>query len=256
MAAGTDQSYEKIQALIKEKPELSSTVSAKLASLLEELQVSDSSTEGKTSGKTNFDKIKAGFGKFKKEIYEKNPELIGKLKKGQWPKFLVVACADSRVDPSIILGLKPGDAFVVRNIANMVPPFEKEGYPSVGASLEYAVLHLKVEHILILGHRACGGVGALVNMTPDDGKYSTTFIERWVEIGKPARGQVKAASPNADIPEVCKTCEKESVKNSLNNLLTYPFVVEAAKEKKVTLHGGYYDFLEGTFDTWDFEGKF
>lgn len=249
MAVETDQSYEKIQALVKKQPELSSTVSAKLASLLEELELSNSTPEAKT----NFDKLNLGFRKFKREVYDKHPELVGSLKKGQWPKFMVVACADSRVDPGIVLGLKPGDAFIVRNVANMVPPFEKEGYPSVASALEYAVLHLKVEHILILGHRACGGVGALVTMTPEDGKYSTTFIERWVEIGKPARKEVKTQLPNAETPELCQTCEKASVKNSLNNLLTYPFVVDAVKEKKVTLHGGYYDFIEGSFDTWDFE---
>lgn len=244
-----DESYQKIQALIKEKPELSSTVSTKLASLLEELELGDKSTEPKTS----FDKINHGFQKFKKEVYGKNPEIAEKLKTGQWPKFMVIACSDSRVDPAIILGLQPGDAFIVRNIANMIPPFESEGYPSVGSALEYAVLHLKVEHILVVGHSACGGVGALVKMTPDDGKYSTTFIERWVEIGKPARAEVKAESPHADSADLCKTCEKTSVKNSLNNLLSYPFVVEAAKEKKISVHGGYYDFIHGSFETWDFE---
>ncbi|CAM6098112.1 unnamed protein product [Calypogeia fissa] len=249
MAAETDQSYEKIQALIKEKPELSSTVSAKLASLLEELELSKDST-GKNYG---FDKLHHGFRKFRKGFYEQNPELFGKLKTGQWPKFMVIACADSRVDPSVVLGLRPGDAFIVRNIANMVPPFEKEGYPSMGASLEYAVLHLKVDHILIIGHRACGGVKALVTMTPEDGKYSTTFIERWVEIGKPARKEVTAQMPQAETPEVCTTCEKETVKTSLNNLLTYPFVVDAVKDKKVSLHGGYYDLVEGKFETWDFD---
>lgn len=245
----TDQSYAKIQALVKEQPELSSVVSSKLASLLEELKVSKGSPEPKT----NFGQFHLGFSKFKKEVYEKDPELFGKLKTGQWPKYMVIACADSRVDPSTILGLKPGDAFIIRNVANMVPAFEKEGYPSVGSALEYAVLHLKVDHIIIVGHRACGGVGALVKMTPEDGQYSTTFIERWVEIGKPARKEVKAQLPHADTPEICLTCEKEAVKNSLKNVLTYPFVVDAVKEKKVTLHGGYYDFVEGSFETWDFE---
>jgi carbonic anhydrase len=166
---------------------------------------------------------------------------------------MVIACADSRVDPAITLKLKPGDAFIIRNVANMVPPFESEGYPSVGSALEYAVLHLKVEHIVVVGHSACGGIGALIKMVPEDGNYATTFIERWVEIGKPARKEVNAESPNGAVADLCKTCEKTSVKNSLNNLLTYPFVVEAAKSKKITIHGGYYDFINGAFDTWDFE---
>jgi carbonic anhydrase len=249
MATESDQSYQKIQALVKEKPELSSTVSAKLASLLEELKVDDKSTVAKT----NFDQLNFGFLKYKKDVYDTHTELTEKLKTGQWPKFMVIACADSRVDPSLVLGFKPGDAFTIRNVANMVPPFEKEGYPSIGSALEYAVLHLKVDHILIVGHSACGGIGALVKMTPDDGKYKTTFIEKWVEIGKPARAEVKAKSPQGETADLCKTCEKTSVQNSLKNLLTYPFVVEAATQKKVSLHGGYYDFINGSFETWDFD---
>jgi len=254
MATATDQSYGKIQALVKENPALGSTAAEKLAALVEELQTLEVSENGAgQKGSTDsFDKLKQGFSKFKTNVFDKNSELTGKLKTGQWPEFMVVACADSRVCPTAILGFQPGDAFIVRNVANMIPPWEKEGYPSIGAAVEYAVLHLKVKHILVIGHSGCGGVGALVKMTPDDGKYSTTFIERWVEIGKPARAEVKSKSPHESVAAVCKTCETESVKNSLNNLLTYPFVVEAVSDKKVSLHGGYYDFIEGSFKTWDF----
>uniref|UniRef100_A0A0D3AG72 Carbonic anhydrase n=2 Tax=Brassica oleracea TaxID=3712 RepID=A0A0D3AG72_BRAOL len=96
----------------------------------------------------------------------------GELAKGQSPKYMVFACSDSRVCPSHVLNFQPGDAFVVRNIANMVPPFDKAKYGGVGAAIEYAVLHLKVENIVVIGHSACGGIKGLMSF-PLDGNNST-----------------------------------------------------------------------------------
>ncbi|KAL2621672.1 hypothetical protein R1flu_001877 [Riccia fluitans] len=239
----------KINAVVEKKPELSEKVTAKLEKILNDLE-NLSVDDGE---KTGFDKVHAGFDKFKTKVYNKNTELTEKLKTGQWPKLMIVACSDSRVCPTQIFKLAPGDAFIVRNVANMVPAYEAEGNPSVGSAVEYAVLHLKVDHIFVVGHRACGGIGALVKMCPDDGEYKTTFIENWCQIGKPARALVKEAHKDESVEDLCKYCEKESVNNSLKNLLSYPFVVDAVKEGKITLHGGYYDHIEGTFEKWDFE---
>jgi carbonic anhydrase len=120
---------------------------------------------------------------------------------------MVIACSDSRVDPATILGLQPGEAFVVRNVANLVPAWEpKGGYPSVSSALEYAVKHLKVEHIVVIGHRLCGGIKALV--TTEEGAGSHDFIESWLEIGQPARAATKAVCAADDVDEQCKFCEK------------------------------------------------
>ncbi|KAG6543044.1 hypothetical protein Mapa_015540 [Marchantia paleacea] len=243
----------RIQAVIEKKPELSGAVVAKLEELLADLE--NLSVEEQSEGQSAFDKLKNGFESFKKQVYLKNSELTSKLKTGQWPKFMIIACADSRVCPTQIFNLSPGDAFVIRNVANVVPAYEKEGNPSVGCAVEYAVLHLKVDHILVIGHRACGGIGALVKMVPDDGAYKTTFIEKWMEIGKPARAIVKEQCKDESIDVVCKTCEKESVNNSLSNLMSYPFVEEAVNQGKVSLHGGYYDHIEGSFHKWDFNAS-
>ncbi|KAL3680736.1 hypothetical protein R1sor_023692 [Riccia sorocarpa] len=237
----------KINAVVQKKPELSGQVAAKLEEILHDLE-NLSVEEGE---KTGLDKLKHGFEKFKKDVYHKKTELTSKLRTGQWPKYMIVACADSRVSPDAIFQLSPGDAFIVRNVANMVPTYdaEKQGAPSIGSAVEYAVLHLKVDHIVVVGHRACGGIGALIKMTPDDGEYKTTFIENWCQIGKPARATLREKhGKDADADSLCKYCEKESVNNSLKNLLSYPFVVDAVKEGKISLHGGYYDHVEGSFE--------
>ncbi|BBN04943.1 carbonic anhydrase [Marchantia polymorpha subsp. ruderalis] len=247
----------RIRNLIEMRPELSVRAVAKLTEIAEELEESSRvETTPASIRSSDFDKITDGFKSFKRRTYLKNPELMNQLRTGQWPKFMIVACADSRVCPTTILGLQPGDAFVIRNVANLVPPFEKAGNPSVGSAVEYAVLHLKVSHILVIGHRACGGIGALVKMTPDDGKYSTQFIERWMEIGKPARESIhikQLRGKNEKVDDICKTCEKESVNNSLANLLTYPFLVDAVMSDRISLHGGYYDHIAGTFQKWDYD---
>ncbi|KAG6543347.1 hypothetical protein Mapa_015261 [Marchantia paleacea] len=246
----------RIRNLIEIRPELGVRAVAKLAEIAEELEESSRvETTSASIHSSDLDKITDGFKAFKKRTYS-NPELTNQLKTGQWPKFMVVACADSRVCPTTILGLQPGDAFMIRNVANLIPPFEKAGNPSVGSAVEYAVLHLKVSHILVIGHRACGGIGALVKMTPDDGKFSTEFIERWMEIGKPARESIlvkELRGQNEKVDDICKTCEKESVNNSLANLLTYPFLVEAVMSDRITLHGGYYDHIAGTFQKWNYD---
>ncbi|KAL2634936.1 hypothetical protein R1flu_006415 [Riccia fluitans] len=243
-----------IKDYIERHPEKRVTATAKLAELAEEMDSEKDTSTSTTS--TVFDKLMNGFQMFKKDTYFAKPELTERLRNGQWPKFMIVACADSRVCPSSILSLEPGDAFVIRNVANLVPPYEEGGCPSFASALEYAVLHLKVSYIFVIGHRACGGIGALVKMTPDDGKYQTTFIEKWMAIGKPARErshvkQMRDMEDNVDI--LCKHCEKESVNNSLGNLITYPFLLEAVVSKKTSLHGGYYDLIAGTFKKWNYD---
>ncbi|KAF2316338.1 hypothetical protein GH714_041679 [Hevea brasiliensis] len=185
-------------------------------------------------------------------VPNKNPALYSELAKGQSPKFMVFACSDSRVCPSHVLDFQPGEAFVVRNVANMVPPYDKVKYSGIGSALEYAVLHLKVENIVVIGHSACGGIKGLMTF-PFDGKYSTDFIEEWVSIGLPAKSKVLAEHGGTDLPQLCTHCEKEAVNVSLGNLLTYPFVRDGLVKKTLALKGGYYDFISGSFELWGLE---
>ncbi|KAJ0971703.1 hypothetical protein J5N97_019662 [Dioscorea zingiberensis] len=196
------------------------------------------------------ERITMGFEQFKKEIYEKKPDLFNELAETQNPKFMVFACADSRVCPSVVLNFQPGEAFTVRNIANIVPPYDKTKYAGVGAAVEYAVLNLKVENIVVMGHSRCGGIRGLMSIK-DDGSTTTEFIEEWMKIGWPAREKVLASCSNLSFLDQCTKCEKEGVNVSIENLKTYPFVKEGLEKKTLALHGAHYDFVTGSFETWD-----
>lgn len=238
-----------LKNLLVERGELEAEAASKVSQITAQL-----STPGGSSGLTSeaVERIKAGFIHFKKEKYEKNPALYGELAKGQSPKFMVFACSDSRVCPSHVLDFQPGEAFVVRNIANMVPAYDKVRYSGVGAAIEYAVLHLKVSNIVVIGHSACGGIKGLMS-TPEDLSESTDFIEDWVKICLPAKAKVKAEHGDAIFSEQCYHCEKEAVNVSLGHLLTYPFVRDGLVKKTLALKGGYYDFVKGAFELWSLE---
>lgn len=237
-----------LKKLLSEKGELAPVAAAKIQEITAELTTADA----KKGAFNPVDRVKTGFIHFKREKYEKNPALYDDLSKGQSPKFMVFACSDSRVCPSHILDFQPGEAFVVRNVANMVPPFDQIKYSGVGAAVEYAVLHLKVEEIVVIGHSCCGGIKGLMTF-PFDGTTSTDFIEDWVKIALPAKAKVKAECGDAPLPDLCATCEKEAVNVSLGNLLTYPFVRDGLVKKTLALKGGYYDFVKGSFELWGLE---
>jgi carbonic anhydrase len=172
------------------------------------------------------------------------------LKTGQKPKYMVFACADSRVCPSVTLGLEPGEAFTVRNISAMVPPYCKNKYAGVGSAIEYAVCALKVEVIVVIGHSRCGGIKALLSLK-DGADDSFHFVEDWVRIGFPAKKKVQKECAEMSFEDQCAALEKEAVNVSLQNLNTYPFVKDALAAGTLKLVGGHYDFVSGKFDTWE-----
>ncbi|PQP96070.1 beta carbonic anhydrase 5 chloroplastic [Prunus yedoensis var. nudiflora] len=199
-----------------------------------------------------FEDMKRRFLSFKKHKYMENLEHYQNLAKGQAPKFMVISCADSRVCPSTILGFQPGEAFIVRNIANLVPSFES-GPSETNAALEFSVNALEVENILVVGHSCCGGIRALMSM--DDEVEKSSFIQNWVVVGRDARLWTKAAASKLSFDQQCKHCEKESINRSLLNLLTYPWIEEKVKNGILSVHGGYYDFVDCTFEKWTLDYK-
>ncbi|KAM7479027.1 hypothetical protein LguiA_027240 [Lonicera macranthoides] len=209
---------------------------------------------GTRSGGDLFNKMKHRFLNFKEDKYLKNVEHYQNLAKSQAPKFLVIACADSRVCPSQILGFQPGEAFIVRNVANLVPPFET-GPSETKAALEFSVNTLEVPNILVIGHSCCGGIRALMGMQ-DDGN-SSSFIRSWVVVGNNARLSTKAVASNLSFDQQCRHCEKESINRSMLNLLTYPWIEERVAKGLLCIHGGYYDFVDCTFEKWtlDYTGS-
>ncbi|XP_034675964.1 beta carbonic anhydrase 5, chloroplastic-like isoform X3 [Vitis riparia] len=199
-----------------------------------------------------FEELKHRFLCFKKQKYLEEPEHFQALAKAQSPKFMVIACADSRVCPSNILGFQPGEAFMIRNVANLVPPVEN-GPSETNAALEFAVNTLEVENILVIGHSSCAGIETLVSMRDD--VNSSSFVENWVANGKVAKLRTKAAAGHLGFYQQCKHCEKESINHSLLNLLTYPWIEDRERKGLLSIHGGYYDFLNCTFEKWTIDFK-
>lgn len=174
---------------------------------------------------------------------------------GQSPKTLLIGCSDSRVDPAILTGAAPGELFVVRNVANLVPPCEPSavGFHGTSSAIEFAVATLKVENIIVLGHRQCGGIRALMSENAD----SKSFIGQWMGIAHAAREEVLRSHPTADEETRLRLAEMESVKVSLKNLYTFPFVTEAVKERNLNVIGVYFDLEQGSL--WEYSeatGKF
>ncbi|XP_042466054.1 carbonic anhydrase 2-like isoform X1 [Zingiber officinale] len=180
----------------------------------------------------------------------KKPDLFGPLKESQSPKYLVFACSDSRVCPSVVLNFQPGEAFTIRNIANTVPPYDPVKYGGIGAAIEYPVVYLKVENIIVIGHSRCGGIKALL-ATKDDGSTSTDFIEDWMKISLPAKKKVEEEHAALPLEEKLAIAEKEAVNSSLANLKTYPFVTEGIEKGNLKLFGAHYDFVDGKFEIWE-----
>jgi carbonic anhydrase len=183
---------------------------------------------------------------------EKWAELAG----GQAPKVMVIACSDSRVDPATIFGTRPGEVFVVRNVANLVPPFDPSGgLHGVSAAVEFAVTSLKVEEILVLGHGACGGVkaslsGALTDAKPGEGG----FVAEWIKLLDGARERVVAEHGTG--PEGQKALEQEGVKVSIENLKTFPFISDGIEAGTLTLHGAVFAISDGKLMVLDDSGSF
>lgn len=173
--------------------------------------------------------------------------------KGQSPQVMVIGCCDSRVSPEVIFDVGPGELFVVRNIANLVPTYQPdENAHGVSAALEYAVKVLKVKHIVVLGHAQCGGIRAFVDkiepLTPGD------FIGKWMQMFiKP--GEVVEQRAHETMAQFVERIEKAAVFRSLENLMTFPFVRKAVESGQMQTHGAYFGVAEGTLFVLDKEAK-
>lgn len=187
----------------------------------------------------------AGFQRFREKYIEGESSLYSRLREGQNPRTLVIACCDSRVDPAILTGADPGDMFVVRNVANLVPPYRNGAeMPGIRADIEFAVKGLNVEHIIILGHRSCGGIQALMS---GEGitQRQFEFIGNWVSIAQGARERVLREMGGLPPQEQARACEKYAIELSLANLMTFPWIRERVERGALTLHGWYFDFESG-----------
>jgi len=199
-------------------------------------------------------RLVSGFRRFRERFFEETGEDLSVYQRlaanAQSPKTLLIGCSDSRVDPALLTGAGPGEIFVVRNVANLIPPCESPGVGHHGTSsaLEFAVETLKVENIVVLGHRQCGGIGALMRGATID---KDSFIGPWMSIAEDARRSVLENHPQDSFDSQCRLAEMESIKVSLRNLRTYPFVNDAVRERQLNIFGAYFDLEKG--ELWAYE---
>jgi carbonic anhydrase len=195
-----------------------------------------------------------GFRVFKRHHHAHSATLFHRLTtEGQSPKVAVVACCDSRVDPAIILDAAPGDLFVIRNVANLVPPCEPDGsrgYHGTSAALEFAVRGLEVSQLVVLGHFGCGGIRALVEGSPWVHKEAH-FLAPWISMASKARDHALAEVGEGDRDARLRACEKRAVVASLDNLMTFPWVQRRVQAGTLTLHGWYFDLEAMTLTRYD-----
>ncbi len=197
-----------------------------------------------------------GYRLFRSQTFPAQRQLYRDLvERGQSPRVMIVACCDSRVDPATILNTRPGDLFMVRNVANLVPPYEPHGdYHGTSAALEFAVTGLEVEHVIVLGHAYCGGVKAFLDgLYGADAEPQYRFITRWMSLLRPAmKGLAKAGTPH-DADDRQRALEQASIVNSLANLESFPFIQARLKAGTLALHGAWFDIERGLLLEYDAE---
>lgn len=206
----------------------------------------------------SIDVLLDGFRKFREKYFDEAPELYADtLRKGQHPHIAVIACSDSRVDPAIVFQAEAGEIFAIRNVAALVPPYEEdEGYHGTSAALEFAVKGLGVHHIVIIGHAHCGGVEAMVRKQ-EGGQAGGRFIAAWTSLLIKARKRALASDPALDGDGLLRASERESVRVSLENLMTFPFIRKRVDKGVLKIHGWYLNIFEGELESLDPEtGRF
>lgn len=169
---------------------------------------------------------------------------------GQAPRAMIIACSDSRVDPTMIFNAEPGKLFILRNVANLVPPYEPDSaLHATSAALEFAIRVLEVQDLIVMGHAMCGGIRVLLHGAPDT---ATDFLLPWMRIAEPAKRRAllrRGTDPQSE-------CEQESVKLSLENLLTFPWIAQRVAEQRVRLSGMIFDIRSGVLTQLQPNGNF
>ena len=191
-----------------------------------------------------------GYGQFMAgRLVEEQNRFRALAESGQSPEIMLIGCCDSRVSPEVIFDARPGELFVVRNVANIVPPYAPDGQAhGVSAALEFGVAALKVKHIVVLGHAQCGGVRAFAEdaepLTPGD------FIGKWMKLMAPA---MEKTGPRGDLTpsEYLKRLEQANIVNSLDNLMTFPRLRKMIERGEVVIHGAYFGVATGALSIYD-----
>jgi len=190
--------------------------------------------------------------KFRKVQFSKHEtDLKPLVELGQHPEILFIGCSDSRVTPDLMLDTKPGDMFVVRNVGNFVPPYHQSNeYHGTSAAIEYAVNVLNVKHIIVCGHSHCGACKSLYQDLENSPELSN--VKRWLELGKKAKEYTLLGTANKDDKEqIYRTTERISIVYQMENLLSFPYIVQKIKNSELQIHGWYYKIEDGTIEYYD-----
>jgi carbonic anhydrase len=194
----------------------------------------------------------AGYKRFRTNGWPERRRVFETLAEtGQKPKALVIACIDSRVDPTMIFDAAPGEIVIVRNVANLVPPYAPDSRShGTSAALEFAVRVLEVPDIIVLGHGMCGGVQALLNGAPENAR---DFVAPWMAMAETAREKVQHCTTGEERQQCC---EHEVIKVSLNHLMTFPWIAERVAAGKLRLHGAWFAIHSGSLTLLQQNGGF
>ena len=200
----------------------------------------------------DFDALLAGYRRFRSQSWPAQRERWEELAEGQSPRIMVIACSDSRVDPAQIFDARPGELFVVRNIANLVPPFEPDNhYHGVSAALEFGVTQLEVDELVVMGHGFCGGcAAALTGQFDHAAPGAGHFIAHWIDMLRGARDRIRAEHPALDRPAF-QAMEQEGVRLSLRNLRSFPWIAEREAAGTLKLHGSIFAVSDGVLHVLD-----
>ncbi len=197
------------------------------------------------------DQLIEGYRRFRASGWpERRKVFEGLAEKGQKPRAMIVACIDSRVEPAMIFDAGPGELLIVRNVANLVPPYEPDkAHHGTSAALEFGVRVLEVRDLIVLGHGMCGGVQALLNGAPDNAR---DFVAPWMAMAEPARRETMKRPPE----ERQQCCEHEVIKISLANLMTFPWIAERVADGRLQMHGAWFAIHTGVLETLGADGTF
>lgn len=193
-----------------------------------------------------FAELVAGYHRFRDAGWEQQRSRWTDLSQGQSPAVMIIGCCDSRVDPAMVFDTVPGQVFSLRNVANLVPPFETGGgLHGASAAIEFGVLGLEVKHIVVLGHAKCGGIRAA--LSGEAGNFGHGFVNEWMKIIDEAKARVTSCH-HADPQEAL---ELEGIRTSIANLRTFPFVAEAEAAGTLKIHGAYFGIEDGMLHVLD-----
>lgn len=200
------------------------------------------------------ERLLKGFADFRLGYYREHLDLFEKLAaEGQSPKILIVACADARVDPGILTQTRPGDIFTVRNVAAIVPPAQyppDKRHHGTSAAIEFAVRGLGVEHVVVLGHARCGGIGALVDGR-DSAYADYDYLATWTSIAQETRDLVVRELAGRPRDEVARAVEQASVLNSVGNLMSFPWIADKVAAGRLVVHAWWFNMAEGQLYAFD-----